>query len=641
MVGFCRFLPPGFPKSRLGSDIMTLFCAPLIALLSFIAEPQPSGAKLEWSFVPKLAEKGFAATAATPPARGSAAAKFSPANRGGGIVLNRSEDVLVVAKRAADLASLLPRRVMSVSAWVSIERSCKWGGIICCMQDDGGKEKGFVLGYGETGFCFGLSTRGADDGDGHLSYLRARTGFTEGRWHHVAGTYDGKVMRLYVDGKLDAETEKQSGEILYEASSPFVLGSYRDANEDFPLDGRLLSARLESRVWSPAEIKAAFERRAELGQFKPWTDLSFGFLVKPYLTWPRLDGVSILFETTWPSSAEFRYRRDDESKESVAPYPGDRIAQLHECRLRGLRPDQKYFYRVLARGAEGEKIESPLLSFRTAASPDKAFTFVVVGDTQTQGDVAKRVSDLAWMHRPNLILHAGDLVDVGRDKRQWTDIFFPSMQPLIGRVPLMPVLGNHEQDAAHYYNYMSLPAPERWYSFRYGNAEFFMIDGNRSLAEQSAQLRWLEGALGASQAVWRFAVLHQPPFTSDSNDYGNTWKTSSHRGDRNVRNIVKLLEVHGVDICFSGHVHDYERTFPIRKARVCAYEDGGVIYVTAAGGGGRLEDFDPANTWFGHKKARYHHLVYIAIHGEHLEFQAIDQHGRLFDTMTLRKRHPR
>ena len=62
------------------------------------------------------------------------------------------------------------------------------------------------------------------------------------------------------------------------------------------------------------------------------------------------------------------------------------------------------------------------------------------------------------------------------------------------------------------------------------------------------------------------------------------------------------------------------------------------IQPSCTGAGGSLEDFDPTNTWFGHKKARYHHLVYVGIHGDQLEFQAIDQHGKLFDTLTLTKR---
>jgi acid phosphatase type 7 len=49
-----------------------------------------------------------------------------------------------------------------------------------------------------------------------------------------------------------------------------------------------------------------------------------------------------------------------------------------------------------------------------------------------------------------------------------------------------------------------------------------------------------------------------------------------------------------------------------------------------------VEDFDRTNTWFGHKKAHYHHICYVAVNGDLLEFQAIDEHGRLFDVATLR-----
>ena len=593
---------------------------------------------LAWSFVPERARRGFVEGEPTPPARALVAPGYAPPDRGAGLVLNGTDDVLVVAERAGDLAGLLPTRELTASAWVALERSQRWGGILSNVQDQGSSERGWVLGYEESNFSFGLSTVGADDGDGLLTYLRGKTDMTPGRWHHVVATYDGEVARLFVDGELDAETSVQSGDLLLDPASPLVIGAYRDADEDFPMDGRLLSVALEPRAWEAREVRAAFERFARRTELAPWTDLELGFLVEPFLTWPATDAMSVTFETTFPTTAEVRYRRDDQTEEELVTFTSPEADLLHECRLTGLEPDSKYFYRVHAEAVDGSPLESPLLSFRTASSPGKAFTFVVVGDTQHNGTVAKRVSDLAWMHRPNLVVHAGDLVDTGTNKRDWTDVFFPSMQPLIGRVPMMPVLGNHEQDAEHYYRYMSLPQPERWYSFTYGDAEFFMIDGNRSLADQSAQLEWLEGALAASKATWRFAVLHQPPYTSDADDYGDTWTTTSHRGDPNVQGIIGALERHGVDICFSGHVHDYERTFPILNEQVTAYEDGGVIYVTAAGAGGSLEDFDPTNTWFGHKKARYHHLVYVGIHGDQLEFQAIDQHGKLFDTLTLTKR---
>ncbi|MDG1050867.1 MAG: metallophosphoesterase, partial [Planctomycetota bacterium] len=94
----------------------------------------------------------------------------------------------------------------------------------------------------------------------------------------------------------------------------------------------------------------------------------------------------------------------------------------------------------------------------------------------------------------------------------------------------------------------------------------------------------------------------------------------------------------GVDICFSGHVHDYERTFPIKGGAVRPHQDGGVLYITAAGGGGPLEDFDGTNTWFGNRKARRHHHLHVAILGDDLELQAMDEDGRVFDTLRLEAR---
>ena len=454
----------------------------------------------------------------------------------------------------------MPSSRLSVSAWVAIERLQRWGGIISCLQDDGSVEKGFVLGFEGEHFSFALSTTGADDGDGLLTYFQAPASIVPGRWHHVAATYDGKVARLYVDGELESQSRAQSGELLYTSIPRSCWVPIAMRTRTFLWTAAC--CRPAWRATSGARARCAPNSRnmRPSSSWLPgptWNSVSWS---EPYLTWPTTEAMSVLFEMSFPSTAEVRYRRDTDPADSVQTFSSEGALNLHECRLTGLEPDQKYFYQVFAE-SQGKSIESPLLSFRTAASEDRAYTFVVIGDTQTNGEVAKRVSDNAWMHRPNLIVHAGDLVDTGSNKRDWTDVFFPSMQPLMGRVPIMPVLGNHEQDAQYYYDYMSLPEPERWYSFRYGNAEFFMMDGNRSLADQSAQLVWLESALSASTATWRFAILHQPPYTSDSNDYGDTWFEGAFRGDKNVRNIVKLLEKHDVDICFSGHVHDYERTF--------------------------------------------------------------------------------
>lgn len=555
-----------------------------------------------------------------------------------GLRLSGRGTPFIVAPRIDGLDGGPPTDAVTLEGWISIDRPTRWGGVISAIQDNGEAETGVMLGYGNDAPYFAVASEGIDDVDGKLTYLTAEAPYTIGKWHHLVGTYDGVVMRLYVDGELAAESREQSGRIRFAGDEPLAIGGYFDRNEDTGLDGRLHSVAMLPRAIDASEVKRRFDRHSDLAALSPEVDTTLAWEVEPFLCWPTTEAMSVVAEATTPATMAVRVR--DELGTLNRTIAHDQPATLHEFRIEGLEPNTKYFYEVVARSADAT-IEGGAKTFRTAASRGEPFTFVAIGDTQSQPQVVKRIADLAYETRPSLLVHAGDLVTTGGDKSHWVNHFFPNMRPLIDRVAIMPVLGNHEQDAKLYYDYMSLPQPERWYTFSYGDADFFMIDGNRSLKDRSEQLEWLDGALSASDAEWKFAILHQPPWTSDSNDYGDTTRTSSTRGDMNARNITSTLEKHGVDICFSGHVHDYERTFPMIDGDVVPWDEGGVIYVTTAGGGGSLEDFDPANTPFGHRKARRHHFVYCGIHDGILEFQAMDEDGRLFDVLTLDKRDGR
>lgn len=606
-----------------GQSIVVLFAGVLLPSIAWAAAP-PDRAWLS---------EGDSLTPAPAETRGDDRAAVD-----GGIRLTGRGTPFVIAPRIDAFDGGMPTEAVTLEAWASIDEPRQWGGLVGAIQDNGDAETGLILGYGNSAPYFGIASTGVDDADGRLTYLTADTPYAIGKWHHLVGTYDGTVMRLYLDGDLAAESRDQSGPIRYAGDEPLVIGGYLDRNEDHGLDGRVHSVAILPRAIDASEVRRRFALHADLAALPPVVDTTFAWEVEPFLCWPTTEAMSVVAEASTPCAMEVRIR--DERGDDLRTIRHDEPARLHEFRIEGLSPNTKYFYRVVAEVA-GAELDGGVKTFRSAGRRGDPFTFVAIGDTQTRPAVAKRVADLAYETRPNLLVHAGDLVDTGRDKRHWTDMFFPSMRPLIDRVPIMPVLGNHEQDAKHYYDYMSLPEPERWYTFSYGDADFFMLDGNRSLQDRSEQLEWLESALAASDAEWKFAVLHQPPWTSDSDDYGDTYRVGSLRGDPNVRNIVSLLERHGVDICFSGHVHDYERTFPILDGDVVPWDEGGVVYVTTAGGGGSLEDFDPANTTFGHRKAHRHHFVYVAIHDGILEFQAMDEDGRLFDVMTLDKRDGR
>lgn len=83
------------------------------------------------------------------------------------------------------------------------------------------------------------------------------TGVWDGAWHHIAGTYDGAVMKLYLDGSLVGSTPMTSG-IRY---SGFANGDYLAFGHPVNLCGQMTQfngdlddVRIWSRSLSASEI---------------------------------------------------------------------------------------------------------------------------------------------------------------------------------------------------------------------------------------------------------------------------------------------------------------------------------------------------------------------------------------------------
>jgi 3',5'-cyclic AMP phosphodiesterase CpdA len=242
-----------------------------------------------------------------------------------------------------------------------------------------------------------------------------------------------------------------------------------------------------------------------------------------------------------------------------------------------------------------------------------------------------------WERRPNFAIHVGDVVDNGAAKWQWEKDLFKPAGELFGRVAVFPAIGNHEKNHPHYYKYFSLPDPEYHYTYTYGNAQFFVLDTNtlRDLSPKGAQYKWLEKELAASRARWKICYHHHPAYSSDSDDFGNTWKGQTTGGDRRVQQLLPLYEQYNVDLVFNGHIHLYERTYPVRDGRID--EKNGVTHVTSGGGGGRLEDVSPTPLFFKRQGRVDYHFCYATVHGGTLELMAFDHEGRLFDQFALKK----
>ncbi|MFN0128544.1 MAG: LamG-like jellyroll fold domain-containing protein [Verrucomicrobiales bacterium] len=553
-----------------------------------------------------------------------------------GLRLDGGHDWLLVAPDRAAATPFLPSRDFSAAAWVLLDDTRVDGGIVGFVQDNGDDEHGWVLGYDKNAFTFRLATVGTTDGDGRLTTVRAATPIVTGRWHHVAASYDGTTMRLFVNGALEGESTVRSGDISYPATGRLVIGAYADDNELHPLEGALQEVKLYARPLDAAEVARIAETNAGLIGWREPVNDALQFVVKPYLQAATADSISIMTEVTAPASLSVQYGPAHPLKLSATT---EEAKTIQTVTVRGLNPHTRYFYRVIARDAAGNLARSEVATFQTMPGPDDAWAFGILGDTQRNPKITRRCADGIFALRPNFLLHCGDVVDDGFAKSQWVFDLFEPCARLFAHVPSFPVIGNHEKNSHWYYDYFHLPEPEYFYTFRCGNAEFFMVDSNKPCAPDSEQYAHLDKALATSTATWKFAAHHHPCFSSDENDYGDTWKGREDKdfrpGDGNARELIPLYEKHGVDIVFAGHIHSYERTWPILNMAI--NQTRGVRYIVSGGGGGGLEQAGPQRAWFSIHVQRGHHFCFATVHDRTIQFKAYDVDGRLFDTFELSK----
>jgi hypothetical protein len=79
----------------------------------------------------------------------------------------------------------------------------------------------------------------------------APAGFDITQWHYYIGAFDGKSIRIYVDGKLVGETAK-TGDINTSDTGPLTIGRDDGLNRYF--NGQLDEVRIWSRALTKEEI---------------------------------------------------------------------------------------------------------------------------------------------------------------------------------------------------------------------------------------------------------------------------------------------------------------------------------------------------------------------------------------------------
>jgi len=248
---------------------------------------------------------------------------------------------------------LLPVRELTASAWVRVDRVTAWGGLIGAVQDNGEFERGWILGFVNTNFSLAL----ASEKGGRLTYLAATKPFETNRWYHVAGTYDGTEMRVYLNGEPVGSSLEQAGPILYPPTAPFVIGAYRDDDERYPLAGALNEVRLYRRALAAAEIQAQYQARKSKFPEPAPSPRFFKPNYGPFVDWRDRSSAVVTWETETAQPTRLTLEAPDGRLQEL----GDGSSHTqHSVLLTELEPEREYHYRLVG-PAEGSR---PVISRR-------------------------------------------------------------------------------------------------------------------------------------------------------------------------------------------------------------------------------------------------------------------------------------
>ncbi len=245
----------------------------------------------------------------------------------------------------------------------------------------------------------------------------------------------------------------------------------------------------------------------------------------------------------------------------------------------------------------------------------KSVRFAVIGDSGTgdhnEYEVAQELSAYHQTVGFDFVIMLGDNIYGGHRPRDFAEKFEEPFKPLLeAGVKFYAALGNHDDpNQERLYKPFNMGG-ERYYTFRKGPVEFFVLDSNYM---DPKQLDWLRGELENSHSKWKICYFHHPLY--------NVGK--SHGPDVDLRaQIAPIFKQYGVNVVFSGHEHVYERMKP---------EDD--IYYFVAGNSAKLSGHDFRNSdelQVGYDSDRGFMLV--EIDGDHLYFQTISRTGKTVDS---------
>ena len=220
-------------------------------------------------------------------------------------------------------------------------------------------------------------------------------------------------------------------------------------------------------------------------------------------------------------------------------------------------------------------------------------------------------------------------------------------------------IGNHEDDSNEAFStYMSsFGLSKTYYTWTYDHVRFIVMDSDKnSFSVGSSQYNFvlseLKKASLDSNINWIIVYIHKQFYTSP-NTCGSSSCSNTGTDTTNLRNIYhKYFDQYGVDMVLNGHLHNYQRTFPIRydssspespiKTSSSAFDwtdPAGQIYVTVGTGGVNIHALKDKSSFVAKQQDDKFGALIISTEdsGNTLAGRYYTNDGAKFDTFKIHK----
>ena len=163
----------------------------------------------------------------------------------GGCTFDGTDDYINIA----DSNIYRPTTAITVSTWFKAESQTGYTRFISANSTAN-------VGYDLQLFPYSVGGRiqfeiGANSGN---IASNVGTNYRDSRWHHVVGTWDGSIMKLYIDGNQQTQTKNVSGSIPY--SQYLVIGATGVYSSNY--SGSIDEVRIYNRALSSNEVRALY-----------------------------------------------------------------------------------------------------------------------------------------------------------------------------------------------------------------------------------------------------------------------------------------------------------------------------------------------------------------------------------------------